>query len=460
MWPEGKRVHMIGIGGAGMSSLARYFRDAGARVTGSDAHASPLLERLARDGFGVTHTQDGRNVEDGVDFAVRTAAAAPENPEVRACGRKGIELLKYSEALGRAMNGHAGIAVAGTHGKTTVSAMTAFLMRECGLDPSFVIGGAASCLGGVGGARGAGEHLVAEACEYDRSFLNLAPGLIVITNIEEDHLDYYRDLDDLRGAFADLVRLGKEGGAVIAWDGIPDLAQVTGTERIEVLTFGFGESADLRVVGLDAGRSGTDFDLLFRGDALGSFRVSQTGRHSVLNAAAAVMAALRAGSRIESIRSALPRFEGLSRRMELRGLYGTVLLYSDYAHHPSEIDAVYDAMRTAHPASRLVTAYQAHQRSRTAHFFDGLARSLSGFDRALLLDSFSVRESGVEDLPDGRDLAEAITRRGGSAFYVGSLEEAPDRISAHVEKDDVLILMGAGDIDEVARSLGEKLRTL
>jgi len=460
MWPEGKRVHMIGIGGAGMSSLARYFRDAGARVTGSDSRASPLLEGLVRDGFNVTDIQDRRNVEANVDFAVRTAAAAPANPEVEACSRKGIDLLKYSEALGRAMDNNIGIAVAGTHGKTTVSAMTAYLMRECGLDPSFVIGAAAACLGGVGGARGSGEHLVVEACEYDRSFLNLAPSMIVITNIEEDHLDYYRDLDDLREAFADLVRLGKEGGTVIAWDGIPDLEEVTGREKLQVLTYGFGECADLRAVDLDPGRDGTRFGLLHRGDSLGDFRVSQTGRHTVLNAAAAVMATLRGGGRIESVRRALPRFEGLSRRMERRGRFGGVTLYSDYAHHPSEIDAVCEAMRTAHPASRLVTVYQAHQRSRTAHFFDGLARSLAGFDCTLLLDSFSVRESGVEDLPDGRDLAEAVTRRGGCSYYIGALHEAPDRICAHVENGDVLILMGAGDIDEAARSLAEKLRAL
>jgi UDP-N-acetylmuramate--alanine ligase len=194
--------------------------------------------------------------------------------------------------LGRIMEDHDGIAVAGTHGKTTVCAMTSFLLRACGLDPSFVIGGVVSDLGGVGGFHGRGGHLVIEACEYDRSFLSLGPRYIVITNIEEDHLDYYDDLDDLRGAFSDFVGRLERRGDLIVWDDVPDVESLVTRDDANLLTYGFSESAAFRAVDLEPDRTGTTFNLLLRGDSLGTFRISQTGRHSVLNATAALAVAL------------------------------------------------------------------------------------------------------------------------------------------------------------------------
>ncbi len=460
MQTQGLRVHMVGIGGAGMSSLARYLRDGQALVTGSDSRRSSIFDSLAREGFRIAAHQDSSNVDQGADVAVHTAAVSTQNPEMRACVERGIPLLKYSEMLGRIMENHLGIAVAGTHGKTTVAAMTAFLLRQCGLDPSFVIGGDASCLGDVGGARGTGEHLVVEACEFSRSFLDLDPSMAIITNIEEDHLDYYRDLDDLRDAFGDFVGRCREGSDLIACDSIPDLDRLAKSFTGEILTFGFSPKAVYRAVDLRFDRDGSTFDLQIRGDSVGSLRISRPGRHNVLNALAAVTAALRAGCALEQIRGTLPAFEGVARRMEMRGRFGSITLYSDYAHHPSEIACVSESLRLVHPGQRLVTVYQAHQRTRTAHFLDGLAATLSAFDLALVVETFSVREKNVAHLPGGRELSDAVTERNGRSFFVGPKENAQERILSFLKKDDVLVLMGAGDIDEITQSLGEALRCL
>ena len=457
MWPEGLHVHMIGIGGAGMSSMARYLRDAGAFVTGSDRQASPLFLALQREGIDVTLGEGGSLPGDGLDLAVCTAAATEGNPGVAACRREGIPVLKYSAMLGRIMERHRGIAVAGTHGKTSVSAMIAFLLDRCGLSPSFVIGGVVSCLGGVGGGCGRGEHLVVEACEFSRSFLDLRPSISVVTNVEEDHLDYYRDLDDLRGAFADFLSRRQEGGDLIVWDGIPDPETLTADE---IMTYGFGDYSFLRISDVVPDRKGSTFSLFLRGDPLGEFRINQPGRHSVLNGAASILAALRAGCTIESLRDVIPLFAGVARRMERRGRFGQVTLYSDYAHHPSEIAAVSEALRTAHPGERIVTVYQAHQRSRTAYFFDGLAEALARFDLSLVVDTFSVREENVDHLPDGRALAERIKQESAQSSFIGSLSGAAEKTVARLEAGDVLVLMGAGDIDEITRPLEEKLSLL
>lgn len=456
----GLRVHMVGIGGAGMSSLARYLRDGQALVTGSDSRRSSIFESLAREGFQVAANQDSSNVDRRADLAIHTAAVSAQNPEMRACIEQGIPVLKYSEMLGRIMENHLGIAVAGTHGKTTVAAMTAFLLRQCGLDPSFVIGGDAACLGDVGGARGSGKHLVVEACEFSRSFLDLKPSVAVITNIEEDHLDYYRDLDDLREAFGDFIGRCREGAELIASDSIPDLDRLAESFTGEVLTFGFSEQAVFRAVDLSFDRARSTFDLNIRGDAVGSLRISRPGRHNVLNALAAVAAALRAGCALEQIRGALPAFEGVARRMEMRGRFGSITLYSDYAHHPSEIACVSESLRLVHPGQRLVTVYQAHQRTRTAHFLGGLAATLAAFDLALVVETFSVREQNVDHLPGGRELSDAVANRNGQSYFIGTKEDAQEKILSYLKRDDVLVLMGAGDIDEIAQSLGETLRSL
>ncbi len=451
---------MVGIGGAGMSSLARYLRDGRALVTGSDTKRSTIFDSLVREGFQVAAHQNPRNVEKGADVAVHTAAVGAQNPELRACAEQGIPLLKYSEMLGQIMENHLGIAVAGTHGKTTVAAMTAFLLRECGLDPSFVIGGDASCLGDVGGARGAGEYLVVEACEFSRSFLDLKPSIAIITNIEEDHLDYYRDLDDLKDAFSAFIGNCRDGADLIACDTIHDLDRLVSDFAGEIKTFGFGEGAVFRAVDLRFDREGSTFDVHVHGDPVGTLRTSRPGRHNVLNALAAVAAALSAGCALDRVGAALPTFEGVARRMDERGRFGSITLYSDYAHHPSEIACVSESLRFVHPDRRLVTLYQAHQRTRTAHFLGGLAANLAAFDQALVVETFSVREQNVDHLPGGRELSNAIEGCGGTSSFLGTKEDALETVLDYLQEDDVLVLMGAGDIDEITHSLGESLRNL
>jgi len=441
-----------------MSSLARYLRDAGAEVTGSDAHLSPLVEKLISDRFSVRVGENAEPDGSSVDIVVHTAAVAPDHPEVRACCLAGAARLKYSEMLGRVIDSHKGVAVAGTHGKTTVASLIAFLLKKCGLDPSFVLGGTVSDLGGVGGAGGRGRHFVVEACEYDRSFLNLSPSCIVLLNVEEDHLDYYKDIDDLRGAFASFAGKLREGGEVIAWHEIPYLDRIIGFVDKPVRTFGFEEGADLVISNVTGDREGSFFDLTFQGARLGTFRFNTPGRHSVLNAAAAILAALQAGAHLGKVREAVSSFCGVARRLERVDRIGDCVVYSDYAHHPTEISAVFEAMRTAYPGRRLVTVFQAHQRSRTAFFFDGLADALAQFDLSVLVETFSVRETGVDHLPGGEALADAVAARNGQSSFLGSLHEAPARLPALLEEDDVVVLMGAGEIGELAQAFAGDMR--
>ena len=446
-----------------MSALARYLRSAGAVVSGSDIHRSSMYEALQRDGFRVYDGQEETNVTNRIELAIHTAAAASGNPEVTACREKGIPLKKYAEMLGHIMKEHEGIAVSGTHGKTTVSAMTAFLLRAGGCDPSFVIGGTVPSLGGVGGGKGKGRLLVVEACEFDRSFLNLAPRRVVVTNIEEDHLDCYSGLEDLRGAFAAFLgKLNKSGpdrgsGDVIAWDSIEDLNAIAGRDMESIFTFGFEEDASLRIIRPKPDRSGTAFDIVYRGNESGPFRINMPGRHNVLNAGAAILTANRSGCDLKAIKKALPEFNGVSRRLELRVKSNTLAFYSDYAHHPTEIRAVCEALRTAHPKHRVVAVYQAHQRSRTAYFLDGLGEALACFDLALLVETFSVRENAVDHLPGGRELSRSVVRSGGRSFFIGEHSEIPDKVPVYLEDGDVLVFMGAGNIDEVAGVFEKKL---
>jgi len=458
---EGRSIYMIGVGGAGMSSLARYLHGAGAAVHGTDRHPGSL-SALVRDGVVTPPPANGRStcLCDGMDYVVRTAAAQATTPEVKALTGRGVPLLKYAEMLGLIMKAHRGFAVAGTHGKTTVSALIAHLLRGCDLDPSFVIGGTVPSLGGLGGARGKGDILVVEACEFDRSFLNLEPDLLVITNIEEDHLDCYRDLEDLRAAFAALIaRVGGEQ-RVILWEGIPDREDLCcGAER-QPLTFGLQSTSTLHARNVRLDGRGSSFELVFRQQSLGEFRVNQPGNHNVRNALAAVAAALEAGCDVEAVRRALPGFTGVDRRLECRGTFHDVTLYSDYAHHPTEIAAVQETLRLVHPDRRVVTVYQAHQRSRTAFFLERLAVNLARFDLTLVLETFSVRETDVDHLPDGRALSAAIAEEGGHTAFIGGLEGVADRIAGFLRRGDVLVLMGAGDIDEVAGSVVRALQRL
>lgn len=448
---EERRIHMVGIGGSGMSSLALFLKERGARVTGEDRIQSPVLARLERRGIPV-YLEEGGNgaLPPETELVVHSAAVGPDHPRVADARGRGIPVRKYAQALGAVMDRYRGIAVAGSHGKTTVSALCAFLLRACGRDPSFVIGGVIPDLAGGGGA-GRGEWFVAEACEYDRSFLNLNPEIAVVTNVEPDHLDYYGDFEHLKEAFRRFVaRAAARRGTVVVEEGTAGLFRDAESSGLTVRTYGFGPAADLVIHPEPVEAGGAACRLSYRTEDLGRFHLDLPGRHNMLNGAAAFMVGLALDLPPTRMVEALSRFRGVKRRLEERGCRGGVRIFSDYAHHPTEIRAVAEALRERFPGTRLVAAYQGHQDWRTAYFLEEMAEALSRFDEVLVLETFSVREERPDASAGAETLVAAVRRSGGDASFAGGLRQAPREITARVAEGDLLVLMGAGDIDEIS----------
>ncbi|MBE3132044.1 MAG: UDP-N-acetylmuramate--L-alanine ligase, partial [Acidobacteria bacterium] len=310
----GRTIHFIGAGGCGMCGLAEFVLAEGGTVSGSDMRASAATERLAQLGATIAIGQRPENVPDGADLVVYSAAVKPENPERAEAGRRGIETVKYAQFLGRLMQLRVGIAVSGTHGKSTTTGMVGYVLAQAGLDPSFVIGADVPQLGG-GSHVGAGPHLVVEACEYDRSFLNFQPHAAVVLNVDEDHLDYFRDLADIRRAFAEFASQVEPGGLLVV-NG-PDLGtrEVVAGARCRVETFGIGGQWDWHAENLEAHTGRFAFDVYRQGTFYTHVQLELAGRHHVLNALAAMALCTWAGAPAEAVSAALGRFQGAARRM-------------------------------------------------------------------------------------------------------------------------------------------------
>jgi UDP-N-acetylmuramate--alanine ligase len=456
--PEGKKIHMVGIGGAGMSSMALHLMERGATVSGFDDHGSSVLRHLESRGIRIFDSDSsGRRLPSDTQFLVHTAAVDEKDPHLVSARRQGVEVMKYAGMLGRLMSSYTGIAVAGTHGKTSVSALCAWLLKATGKSPSYVIGGYVEDLKGGGGA-GCGEYFVVEACEFDRSFLKLEPNWAVITNLEPDHLDYFGSFDSLRSAFEEFIQgLAERQGRLVIWDETVKILDPGRFEGLETWTYGFNDHADLRITEFEHEEGCARFGLVYHGEELGRFLLRTPGRHNVLNAAAASLVALKLGITSSGLRKALADFHGVLRRLEDRGVFGKVRVFSDYAHHPTEVKAVLDTLRILYPASRLVVAYQGHQLWRTDFFLKEFVRIFAGFDLALFLKTFSVREKETRNLPDSEVLAAEVEKGGGRAIYVGDLDQAPSAMLPHIREGDVLVLMGAGNIDELSGKITRAL---
>jgi UDP-N-acetylmuramate--alanine ligase len=418
----------------------------------------PVISELKHRGIRVVSTFEEKNLDfKEMDLLVHTAAIDSCHPVLTAAQNKGVEILKYAQMLGRLMDHSRGIAVAGSHGKTSVTALCAYLLEKGGMSPSYVIGGHVPDLGGGGGA-GTGDWLIAEACEYDRSFLNLKPLWAMITSIEPDHLDYYGSYEELIKAFKEFIQgVAQRKGHLILWDGAFETLKPRDYSGLPFWTYGFNPGSNLVISDFEHTREGSAFSLALEGKDLGRFSLNQPGRHNSLNASAACLLALILGMPASTIKEALPRFQGIHRRLEGRGTFGGVKMFSDYAHHPTEIRAVLDALRGQYPNSRLVVAYQGHQQWRTGFFLEDFGRVLSGFDLSLIMKTFSVREKTNESYSDGEFLAQAIEKQGGKTHFLGDLKEAPYAMIPHLKKGDLLVLMGAGNIDEISEIVKREL---
>ncbi len=445
-------VHFIGIGGISMSGLAEILMDEGFSVSGSDMKESELTKHLEAKGAEIAYGQRAANITDDIDVAVYTAAVHPDNPEFAEAKRRGIPMLSRAELLGQMMkNYRRALGVSGTHGKTTTTSMITEILLAAGEDPTISVGGILNSIGGnirVGGP----DLFVTEACEYTNSFLSFFPTMEIILNIEEDHLDFFKDLEDIRRSFRLFAEKLPEDGLLIINSEIDRLEELTGGLSCRVLTFGNGENSDLWAENVRHDEfARAEFDMIRNGEKLGHIVLGVAGEHNVSNALAAAAACAELGVSFEKIAEGLKKFTGTNRRFEKKGEIGGVTVIDDYAHHPSEIRATLTAARN-YPHRKIWCVFQPHTYTRTKAFMDEFAEALSLADEVVLADIYAARETDTLGI-SSRDLAEKIEKLGTKATYLPSFDEIETFILENCVHGDLLITMGAGDIVKV----GEKL---
>ncbi|MGH8866670.1 MAG: UDP-N-acetylmuramate--L-alanine ligase [Actinomycetes bacterium] len=453
-------VHFIGIGGAGMSGIARIMLARGVQVSGSDAKDSRAVAALRALGATVFVGHDAEHLGSGGSEArtvVVSTAIRESNPELAEARRRGLRVIRRAEALASVMAGRRGVAVAGTHGKTTTTSMLTVALQHCGADPSFAIGGNLN-ESGANAHHGSGGVFVAEADESDGSFLLLAPYAAVVTNVEPDHLDHYGSEDAVHRAFAEFTeRLDPEGFLVVCADdpGAARLADHARAGGVDVRTYGEAASADVRVDALEVAGSGSSFDAVVQGRRLGQVRLRVPGRHNALNAAAALATGLALGMPVTEMRDGLAGFTGTRRRFELKGAVAGIRVYDDYAHHPTELEVTLRAARDVVGGGRLVAAFQPHRYSRTEAFAAEMGRALGLADEVVVMEVYSAGEDPIPGAT-GANVAAAVpapTR----ALFEPSWSAVAGRLVERAREGDLVLTMGAGDVTMIG---GEVLALL
>ena len=454
------RVHFIGVGGTGMSGIAEVMCTLGYQVSGSDKADNAVTRRLARLGIAVHREHAAANVL-GTDCVVVSSAIKPDNPELLEARAQRIPVVPRAEMLAELMRFKRGIAVAGTHGKTTTTSLTASVLAEGGIDPTFVIGGQLLAAG-ANARLGSGDWLVAEADESDGSFLRLNPQIAIVTNIDADHLENYGgDFAQVQAAFDEFMhRLPFYGLAVLCIDD-PEVAALAERTPRHVMTYGFSEMADVRAEEVSQQGARMRFTLSLPDGARCPVTLALPGRHNVQNALAAAAVAWQLGIEPTAIARALEGFAGIGRRFNLLSQTplekgGMVTVVDDYGHHPKELEAVFSAARGGWPDKRLVVAFQPHRYSRTRDLFDDFAAVLSTADAVVLTEVYAAGETPVSGA-DARSLARAIRARGRiDPVVVGAAGELPAVLGDVLENGDLLLMRGAGDIGQVAQHVATR----
>jgi UDP-N-acetylmuramate--alanine ligase len=454
------RVHLVGIGGAGMSGIARVLLARGNAVTGSDAKESRALRELAALGAVVHVGHDAAHLT-GADTVVVSSAIRETNPELRAAREQGLRVLLRAEALAALLQGRRAVAVAGTHGKTTTTSMLTVAAFSCGVDPSFAIGGdlneAAS-----NAHHGSGDLFVVEADESDGSFLVYAPHAAVVTNVEPDHLDHYADAAAVDAAFDRFVATVDPAGFLVVCADDPGSARLVGVARargLDVRTYGTAPDAALQVTRLRLSGSTSRWVPVLSGRALPEVALRVPGRHLALNSAAALLTGLGLGLPEDRLLAGLGRFTGVRRRMELKGSEAGVRVYDDYAHHPTEVTAQLQAAREVAGAGRLVVAFQPHRYSRTLAFAEDFGRALALADEVVVMEVYAAGEDPVPGASGAR-VAASVPLPPARVLFEPSWSAVPAALAGRAEPGDLVLTLGAGDVTlvgpEVLRLLGSR----
>ena len=450
------KVHFVGIGGAGMSGIAEVLSGYELEVSGCDLVRSETTARLEKLGVEVFDGHSPDHLE-SVDLVVISSAIACDNPEVEAAGERKITVVRRAEMLGELMRLKYGIAVAGTHGKTTTTSLIGTVLTEAGLDPTVIVGGRLR-VSGTGARLGKSEYMVAEADEYERSFLRLQPIIAVVTSIDLDHLDTYLDLDEIRRAFLSFAGKVPFFGQVILCLDDPNiqgmLPELAGRRLV---SYGLSAQANVRAVDLETSESGTRFQVeTSRDGALGAIELPMPGAHNVRNALAAVTVGLALGLEFSVVAGALSAFSGVHRRFERMGTWRGATVVDDYAHHPTEVRATLEAARQALPQARIHVVFQPHLYSRTRNLAQEFGRSLLGADRALVTDIYPSREQPLPGV--SATLVVDAARESGHRHVrlCPDWRDAPRILHAEVEEGDLVLTLGAGDIYRLAERLVER----
>ena len=446
---SGAKAHLVGIGGVSMAPLAEVLKSIGVTVSGSDMNESDSVLHLRSMGINVTVGHAAENIC-GADFIVRTAAARDDNVEIAAARSAGIPVFERAEAWGYIMRSYKNaVCVSGTHGKTTTTSMITQIFMQAELDPTVMIGGTLPLLK-AGHRVGGGDTIIMESCEYYNSFLCFSPTVALILNIEADHLDFFKDLEDVKSSFRKFAELVPENGTVVAnGDDENTVSALAGIDR-RVITFGLSDKNNVYAKNITVDGCTSCFDIYYNGEKAVSVKLSVPGTHNIKNALAAAAAAFTLGVPAEQIAEALRTFTGAGRRFEFKGTVNGADIYDDYAHHPGELNALLD-MALSLNYDRVVLCFQPHTYSRTKALFEDFVKALSRADLCYLAEIYAAREKNTIGI-SSRDLAERIP----GSEYFATFEELQNKLAKTAKKGDLILTVGAGNIYRVGEALANK----
>lgn len=450
-----EKIHFMGIGGISMSGLAEILLDRGFTICGSDRAPSAITKHLEAKGVHIAYGQCAQNITDDIDAVVYTAAIHPDNPEFAEAVKKGIPMLDRAELLGQMMSHYKNsVAVAGTHGKTTTTSMLTHIFLQAKTDPTISVGGILKAI--HGNIRiGRSENFITEACEYTNSFLKFNPKIEVILNIEEDHLDFFKDIDDIRHSFKAFAEKLPDDGTLIINGEIDNIGEITENLKCRVITYGLKDCFEYHAKNITFNELGAGrFDLYHNGTYIDHIELSVTGLHNVSNALSAVATAEALHLPFEAVKAGLKAFEGTDRRFEYKGEFNGVTVIDDYAHHPTEIAATLTAAKN-YPHKDIWCVFQPHTYTRTKAFLHEFAEALSLADKVVLADIFAARENDPGDI-HSTDIQKLIEKKGVPVYYFPSFEEIEKFLSEKCTHGDLLITMGAGDVVNIGENLLSK----
>lgn len=453
-----RHIHLVGIGGIGMSGMAEILLLRGYTVSGSDQSSSENTERLKKLGAVIYQNHSASNVE-GADVVVYTSAVkAEDNEETIEAMKRQIPVIKRSEMLAELMRMKYGIGIAGTHGKTTTTTMAGHVVQDGSFDPTIIVGGRVHSFDKTNAVVGKGDIIIVEADEYDRTFLRLSPSMAVITNIEAEHLDIYKDINDVKDAFVEFANKVPFYGAVVVCLDDPEIRSILPRIEKRIISYGYNPQARIRAVNISQSAFYSSFSVLANNETLGEIHLKAPGDHNIKNALAAIAVGRELGIPFEKIKSGLERFSGVFRRFQLKHESDDVIVIDDYAHHPTEVHATIQGARKGWPDRRIVAVFQPHLYSRTQQMYKEFGLSFFDAEVLVITDIYPSREKPVEGVT-GSLIAETATKYGHkNVHYFKDKNELPELLNNLVKPGDIVITMGAGDIYRYGEKFVELLK--